>query len=130
MQKIILQGNIGKEVKQVTFGDRTQLSFSLACTNRDREKSTTWYNVLSDNLRIESYLNPGKPIIVTGDLSIKLSQGKDGKSYVNINVNNADIDFLPSPKQNGEPTKPQRVEQSAPQKNSTLFEGDNNGLPF
>lgn len=135
MQKVILQGTIGKEIKQVTFGERTQLNFSLACTNRDKDKTTTWYNILSDNMRIEQWLKPGKPIIVTGDLMVKTSQGKDGKTYVNVNVNHAEINFLPLSKPDGATTHPQQVVQQQvvqpqPQQNPTIFVGGNDGLPF
>lgn len=129
MQKIILQGNVGKEVKTVTFGDRTQLSFSLACTNKDKEKSTTWYSVLSGDMRLQQYITPGKPLLVTGDLSIKASQGKDGRTYMNINVNNASIDFLPTPKQGGQQQVAPQQTTVAPQHNTTVFVGSDT-IPF
>lgn len=132
MQKIILQGNVGKEVKTVNFGDRTQLSFSLACTNRDKDKTTTWYNVLSPDVRLQQYITSGKPLLVTGDLSVKTSQGKDGKTYVNVNVNNASIDFLPTPKQDNAPQRTTVAPQPSmpqPQQNTTMYSG-NDELPF
>ena len=87
MQQILLHGNIGRDAELVTFGERQQVKFTLACTEGKGEKKvTTWYDVLSYATAIQPYLLKGKDVVVTGRLSVRTSQGKDGKTYTNLNV--------------------------------------------
>lgn len=87
MQQILLHGNIGRDAELVTFGERQQVKFTLACTEGKGEKKvTTWYDVLSYATAVQPYLLKGKDVVVTGRLSVRTSQGKDGKTYTNLNV--------------------------------------------
>lgn len=87
MQKIILVGNIGRDAELIKLGDKEQVKFSLACTEgKGEKKTTTWYDVLSYATGIINYLTKGSKVVVFGRLDIRTSQGKDGKTYTNINV--------------------------------------------
>lgn len=87
MQQILLHGNIGRDAELVTFGERQQVKFTLACTEgKGDKKVTTWYDVLSYATAIQPYLLKGKDVVVTGRLSVRTSQGRDGKTYTNLNV--------------------------------------------
>lgn len=125
MQKIILCGNVGKKTEIVKFGDREKLSFSLACTTRD--KVTTWYNILSNAIKLQQHITSGKQLIVIGDFVAKTSQGKDGKTYMNLNVYAESIEFVGQ--KQGATQAPQQA-QPAPQQNTTLFGGGDDGMPF
>ncbi len=87
MQQIVIRGNLTKDAELVTFGERQQVKFSVACNEGKGEKKvTTYYDVLSYSVGIQPYLLKGKDVIATGRLSVRTSQGKDGKTYVNLNV--------------------------------------------
>ena len=71
MQQILIHGNLTKDAELVTFGERQQVKFSVACNEGKGEKKvTTYYDVLSYSVGIQPYL----------------LKGKDGKTYVNLNV--------------------------------------------
>lgn len=124
MQQIVIRGNLTKDAELVTFGERQQVKFFVACNKGKGEKKvTTYYDVLSYATYLQPYLLKGKDVIVVGELSVKKDES-NGKTYVHLNVY-ADalelcggrLDSQPAPQQ------PQQPQQQA------VFEG-NDGLPF
>ena len=86
MQQILIHGNLVKDAELVTFGERQQVKFTVACNEGKGEKKvTTYYDVLSYSVGIQPYLQKGKDVIVTGRLSVRQSES-NGKTYVNLNV--------------------------------------------
>ena len=137
MQQILLHGNIGRDAELVKFGEREQVKFTLACTEgKGERKVTTWYDVLSYATAIQPYLLKGKDVVVTGRLSVRTSQGKDGKTYTNLNVY-ADGVELCGRRDDSHTTTDPKVEY---QPNYAGYNGDakaqlqpeqeNDGLPF
>lgn len=122
MQKIILCGNVGKDSEIVKFGERERLKFSLACTTRD--KVTTWYEVLSNATKLQQYITSGSKLIVIGDFAAKTSQGRDGKTYINLNVYAESIEFVGSKNQS-----PQQMQPAPVPAPSRQPDGDGD-LPF
>ena len=137
MQQILLHGKIGRDAELVKFGEREQVKFTLACTEgKGERKVTTWYDVLSYATAIQPYLLKGKDVVVTGRLSVRTSQGKDGKTYTNLNVY-ADGVELCGRRDDSHTTTDPKVEY---QPNYAGYNGDakaqpqpeqeNDGLPF
>ena len=137
MQQILLHGNIGRDAELVKFGEREQVKFTLACTEgKGERKVTTWYDVLSYAIAVQPYLLKGKDVVVTGRLSVRTSQGKDGKTYTNLNVY-ADRVELCGRRDDSHTTTDPKVEY---QPNYAGYNGDakaqpqpeqeNDGLPF
>ena len=125
MQQILLHGNIGRDAELVKFGEREQVKFTLACTEgKGERKVTTWYDVLSYATAIQPYLLKGKDVVVTGRLSVRTSQGKDGKTYTNLNVYADGVELCGRRDDAPHATTDPKVEYQAPQPAS------NGELPF
>ena len=87
MQQIVIRGNLVKDAELVQIGERQQVKFTVACNEgKGERKVTTYYDVLSYSVAVQPYLLKGKDVIVVGRLSVRSSQGKDGKTYTNLNV--------------------------------------------
>lgn len=87
MQQILIHGNLVKDAELVQIGERQQVKFTVACNEgKGERKVTTYYDVLSYSVAVQPYLLKGKDVIVVGRLSVRSSQGKDGKTYTNLNV--------------------------------------------
>lgn len=135
MQRIILRGRLGKDAELVSFGERQSLKFSLAADHGKGEKVvTTWYDIIYSRIQLQQYLTKGKEVLVTGRLDIRKSEGKDGKTYVNLTVYADELEFLSKgnsgysqnqgyqQNQNYQPRQ-----QAAPQPQATP---QDDGLPF
>lgn len=124
MQQIMLHGNLTKNAEFVQFGERQQVKFSIACNEgKGDKKVTTYYDVLSYSTAVQPYLVKGKDVVVCGRLSVRQSQGKDGKTYVNLNVYADNLELC-----GGRNDSPQQT-TAAPQHNTTIFQG-NDDFPF
>lgn len=135
MQKIILKGHLGRDAELVTFGDRQQVKFTVACTEGKGERAnTTWYDVFSYATKLHPYLLKGKEVVVMGSLSIRKTE-KDGKTYINNNVYADDIALCGSRADTQVAQAPQAVQRpqaQAPQQaapKSVIFAGSDE-LPF
>lgn len=132
MQVVYLHGYLGRDAEIIKVGDKEQVKFSLACTEgKGDKKYTTWYDVLSYATGLQPYLLKGKDVIVTGRLSVRQTQGKDGKTYVNINVY-ADAIELCGGRNDAAPTPAPQPTRQAPQpkqQSQTIFVGDDD-MPF
>lgn len=86
MQQIVIRGNLVKDAELVTFGERQQVKFTVACNKGKGEKKvTTYYDVLSYATYLQPYLLKGKDVVVVGELSVKKDES-NGKTYVHLNV--------------------------------------------
>lgn len=116
MQQAVIRGNLVKDAELVTFGERQQVKFTVACNEGKNEKKvTTYYDVLSYATHVQPYLTKGKDVIVTGRLSVRTSQGKDGKTYVNLNVFADNVELCGRREDAPQATTEPRVQYQAPQ---------------
>lgn len=82
----MIHGNLTKDAELVTFGERQQVKFTVACNEGKGEKKvTTYYDVLSYSTAVQPYLQKGKDVVVSGRLSVRKSENA-GKVYVNLNI--------------------------------------------
>ena len=125
MQKIILHGNLGRDAEYVSFGERQQLKFSVACTEgKGDKKTTTWYDVLYGLTAIQPYLKKGKDVIVVGRLVASTYNGKDGGSHLSLNVYADSVELCGGRDQSQ--AAPAPVQRPAPQPEPI----EPNDLPF
>jgi len=74
MNKVILQGNIGKDLEIVNVGDNKVLKFPLAVKDRFKKDETDWFNCVVWNKGaefIEKYFTKGSQIMIVGRIKIR-----------------------------------------------------------
>lgn len=120
MEQLQIIGYIGKDAEVKNFGGTDYAVFSLAVSKKDKNgtDTTTWYNCFKygTNEKLLPYLKKGIKIFAQGALTVKESE-KDGKHYVNINVNVEKLQLLS-----------QADAKQETRQESTQAEGDD--LPF
>jgi len=130
MQQIQIIGNLGKDAEVKTFSEKPYTVFSVAVKVKD---TTTWFNVYkygaNDNLR--PYLKKGTKVFIQGSFSYKVDE-KDGKTFVNLNVNCDSLQLISQPAQEAQVVAPA---QSAPATYDPLsapvqVQVTSNDLPF
>lgn len=129
MQKIILRGRLGKDSETFPFGERQALKFPLACDHgRGETVKTTWYDIVFFRTQLQQYLTKGKELIISGRLDVRKSEGKDGRTYVNLTVYADDLEFIgkSSSQGNSQDQSHQQPRQQEPQQEPQV----DDGLPF
>lgn len=99
--KIILMGNLTADPDQRTTPSGQELtSFSLAVNTRNgRDESTAFYRCTMWGKRGEAiarYVSKGQPLLVSGALSVRSYQAKDGTERQSLEVNVDDFSFVGS----------------------------------
>ena len=125
-------GNLGKEAEQrFTTGGDSVVSFSVAVKSGygDKEK-TTWANCAMFGKRGESvlaYLGKGQLVGISGEVTLRSYDQKDGNKGVSLDVRVNDLTLLGGkPSGSNEPAeRPARQESKpAPAKSSNNFDDD------
>lgn len=101
-QTITILGNIvsDAEMKQGRDGNSQFIAFRVAVNETyGDDKKTTYYDVSYPSSGLVHFLKKGKPVYVSGNLSLSLSTGRDGKSYMNANISAKTIELV-GPKEN------------------------------
>lgn len=99
---VVIQGNLTADPDQRTTPSGTSLtSFSVAVNTRvGGSESTTYYNCTCWDERkgglIAKYFQKGRPIIVSGSLSMRSYTGRDGSQRQSLDVNVTDFGFVGS----------------------------------
>jgi len=120
MRNLSIIGRIGKDaaIKTNASNGNQFISVSLAVSEGKGERQETfWYDCLSNNVKLAEWLLQGKVIHVIGTPSERIHEGKIYRT-----INNAQITFVPSSKQ--ETTTTQTQSSSAPTNDA------NDDLPF
>jgi len=111
MNSLVIDGRLGRSAELKDVGGNQLLSFSVANnTGYGDNKATTWFNCALWGKRgasIEQYMQKGQHVIVSGELSERKYNAKDGteKTSLEIRVNDvtlvgkADSSEAPAPKQ-------------------------------
>ena len=90
-------GNLGRDAEVKTVGQHTVTSFSIAVRAGFGDKAKTfWLNCNAWNKdKIAPYLTRGSRVGVTGELSVREYDKKDGTKGQSIELRVADIDLPP-----------------------------------
>ena len=97
MQVITIVGNIvdDAEMRKSKDGNSQFISFRVAVSeNKGDDRRTTYYDVTHPSTGVFHFLKKGKTVSVVGPLSIWLSHGQDGKSYLNASISARIIDLV------------------------------------
>ena len=139
LNKVMLIGNLGTDVKIVPFENGQCLgTFSIATNESYNNKqtgekvvNTEWHNIVVKNKAAEicaKYLKKGDKVYVEGKLKTKKWKGDDGVQRYSTEVHVSEFNFLsnkndtsgsPSPSPTPEPTPP--PSSSGPSDNSDDF---------
>jgi len=96
-----LHGNLGKDPKIKTVGDKKVASFSIATTrsykDKDGNKITDWHNILVwEKLAefAEKYLSKGSEVIVSGEIQYRNYENKEGQKIYITEIICSRFDFI------------------------------------
>lgn len=85
--EVQLFGNVGKDAEVKMIGDKEQVSFTVADTEKKKgETVTNWVSCLYGNKNVAPYLKKGQKVYVRGLLSCNIFKTKDGESKVSYTV--------------------------------------------
>ena len=138
INKVILIGNLGDDVKMHYFDDqncvgRFPIATSESYTNKqtgEKVTNTDWHNIVVRNglaKVCEKYLSKGDKIYVEGKLKNR-SWEQDGVKRYSTEVQVLEMTML-STKKNAENT-PQQNQQPSSQPTKTVAPEENDDLPF
>lgn len=102
METIQIIGMVGKDpLLETSKAGSKYTSFSLATNRKDRDgaKLTTWYNCTAFGKSAEilsQYVRKGSKLYITGDLVSSIGSGRDGKTYLNLDVTISKFEFIDS----------------------------------
>jgi single-stranded DNA-binding protein len=98
MAKIIILGNLAAdaEVKSTVRADKPAefVTFRVAENEkRGDENIPTYYDVTMGKTGVFEYLKKGQKVQVIGNFRFSLGEGKDGRSYPNLQVNALSVEL-------------------------------------
>ncbi len=140
INKVILIGNLGDEVKMHYFDDqncvgRFPIATSESYTNKQTgEKITTtdWHNILVRNglaKVCEKYLGKGDKVYVEGKLKNRQWE-QDGVKRYSTEVQVNEMTMLSNKKNPANPMNPQSTKQVATPEPKSVAPEENDDLPF
>lgn len=122
MQQILITGNIGKDAEIKQFSGKDYTVFSVGVNEKKgQEKVTTWWNVYKygSNDALRPYLLKGTQVLIQGGFSYKVDT-KDGKTYVNMNVNCDRLELLSKPAETVQVVESAQAAQATPAETESL----------
>lgn len=122
--KIILIGNIGKDVEKRDVGDQTVSNFSLATSSSYKDKngewqeSTEWHNIVYWR-NLPDFIQKGSQVFVEGKVTTRKWQDKEGNDRYTTEVIASRVQVLGK-----------KSEKTMPELVSVGADGKMNDLPF
>lgn len=147
LNKVMLIGHLGDEVKMHYFDDKNCVGrFPLATnetytnkTTNERVSTTEWHNIVVRNKAAEiceKYLSKGDKVYIEGRIKTRKWTDDKGMERYSTEIQCTDFTFLTNKNEAQSPQTANPVNQSVPQPqqttpNSIVPEGDDNDdLPF
>jgi len=130
---ITVTGFLGKDLASIATSKGTSMNkTSVGCTVNGQ---TTWFDIIIPDYmagKIGQYLTKGKHVLVSGDLSVKPYEGRDGVMRTSMSIYTKAIEFIGFKEEAKEPEfggVEKKYGQKAPSKvEAALF--DERDLPF
>lgn len=127
--EVQLFGNVGKDAEVKMIGDKEQVSFTVADTEKKKgETVTNWVSCLYGNKNVAPYLKKGQKVYVRGLLLCNIFKTKDGESKVGYTVFVNKLALLGGQPQSEQPAK--GFNNSTPQSYVGDIEPNTGDLPF
>lgn len=119
MQQLIITGNAGNNPQsRFTQSGQEVISFSLAVSNQDKAKTTTWYECSCWNEKtiavIKQYVSKGTKLLLTGRPTVNAYTNKEGKVVGSLGINIQSLEFIGGKQDDEQPAKPQTSAFNAP----------------
>lgn len=131
MNRVILIGNIGKDAETRTVGDFTVISFTLATTERykdrngEQQENTEWHQIeyWRKDGKLAEYLKKGTKVGVEGSIRTE-SWEKDGQKRFTTKIRANGVEFLGggSKEQQSAPAPKEQKPAAANQERKPLYE--------
>lgn len=124
--QLTIGGNLGRdaEVKTTPSGE-TVTSFSVAVAAFKKDVESTWFACSwwgEQGKKLAPYLTKGKPVIVSGEVSLRMYPGKDGVQRGSLEVRVKEVQ-LAGGRDEGQTRAPAQRQEHAP-------EEDTSEIPF
>ena len=137
LNKVMLIGNLGDDVKMVNFDDGGCLGRFPIATNEsynnkqtgEKVVNTEWHNVVVKNKAAEiceKYLSKGDRIYIEGRIKTRKWQAEDGKDRYSTEINVNDFTFLTTKKDSSK-LSPSDLNQNT---NFDSKQNESDDLPF
>lgn len=97
LSKVTILGNVGNDPRVEELSSGKVAKFSVATTNWDKEKTTTWHNVVAWGKLVEvveKYVKKGTKLYIEGRLESRKYTNKDGVTVTTWEVTANDIQLL------------------------------------
>lgn len=128
MNKLTIIGNLTRDPEtRTTSTGKTVCSFTVAVNRRTGDDKADFFRVSAWEKRGENcqkYLAKGRKVSVVGAVTVSTYEGKDGKTYANLEVMADDVEFLSAKDE-------REASPSTPSRNSNGYtEVTDEDLPF
>ena len=88
-------GRLGRDAEIVNGKNGQFLSFSLAVDEyRNKQRETTWLNVIYNNTNIAEWLKKGRLVSISGTETVRLYQTKTGQTQIDRSVMAGFVEFV------------------------------------
>ena len=144
LNKVMLIGHLGDEVKMHYFDDKncvgrfplaTNETYTIKTTN-ERVSNTKWHNIVVRNKAAEiceKYLSKGDKVYIEGRIKTRKWTDDKGMERYSTEIQCTDFTFLTNKneQQQGQPSAPyQPAQPQQPTQNSVVPEANDDDLPF
>ena len=141
LNKVMLIGNLGDDIKMVNFDDGGCLGrFSIATNESYNNKqtgekvvNTEWHNIVVKNKAAEicaKYLKKGDKVYVEGKLKTKKWKGDDGVQRYSTEVHVSEFNFLSNKNDSSGSPSPSPTPELTPPPSSSGSSDNSDDLPF
>ena len=120
MNLLAMTGNLGRDAEVRQAGSSTVCSFAVALSSGwGDKKTTTWINCSVWGKQAEgqlpTYLKKGQQVALTGELSTREYQAKDGTMKTSLELRVGTIDLIGKREESSAPAQQQRPAQQQSQ---------------
>jgi len=117
MNSLVIDGRLGRSAELKDVGGNQLLSFSVANnTGYGDNKATTWFNCALWGKRgasIEQYMQKGQHVIVSGELSERKYNAKDGTEKTSLEIRVNDVTLVGKADSSEAPAPAPKQEESS-----------------
>ena len=94
MQRVSITGNLTRDAEVRTVGEREQMVFTVACSERGREgEAVTFYRCFGQPSGRVDVLKKGNKVYVEGTLTLR-EQEREGRSFLNANIHVSHVETI------------------------------------
>lgn len=136
MNLLAMTGNLGRDAEVRQVGSGSVCSFAVALSSGwGDKKTTTWLNCSIWGKQAEgtlpTYLKKGQQVALTGELSTREYQAKDGTMKTSLELRVGTIDLIGKREESSAPAQQQRpAQQQSQQAAPASYDELDESIPF